>query len=288
MSHVRIGGIPVGQGAPLVLIAGLNVIESESAAVECAQALRDIADRRGVPLVFKASFDKANRSDLHSYRGPGLEAGLQVLAAVKQKTGVPLLTDVHELGQAAGAAKVVDCLQIPAFLCRQTDLLIECAQTGLPVNIKKGPFVAPRDIGLAVKKIEAAPNTGGVLVTERGTSFGHNDLVVDMRGLVQMREFAAVCFDATHSVQHPGAAETASGGDRRFVAPLARAAVAIGIDALFLETHPEPDNAPCDSRCQIDFAALDALLEDVCAIAAAVPHGPSLPSAPSAPSAPSK
>ena len=204
MTQVQIGGIPVGRGAPLVLIAGLNVIESESAAVECAQTLRSIADQRGVPLVFKASFDKANRSDLHSYRGPGLESGLQVLAAVKQRTGVPLLTDVHELGQAAAVAEVVDCIQIPAFLCRQTDLLIECAETSLPINIKKGQFVAPRDIGLAVKKIEATENSGGVLVTERGTSFGHNDLVVDMRGLVQMREFAAVCFDATHSVQYPG------------------------------------------------------------------------------------
>ena len=270
MTQVQIGGIPVGRGAPLVLIAGINVIESESAAVECAHTLRSIAAQRGVPLVFKASFDKANRSDLHSYRGPGLESGLQVLAAVKQKTGVPLLTDVHELGQAAAVAKVVDCIQIPAFLCRQTDLLIECAETGLPINIKKGQFVAPRDIGLAVKKIEASENSGGVLVTERGTSFGHNDLVVDMRGLVQMREFAAVCFDATHSVQYPGAADSASGGDRRFVAPLARAAVAIGIDALFIETYPEPDSAPCDSRCQIDFAALDALLADVCAIATAV------------------
>ena len=266
MTQVRIGSIPVGRGAPLVLIAGLNVIETESGAVACAQALRALADRHGLPLVFKASFDKANRSDWQSYRGPGLELGLQILATVRQKTGVPVLTDVHQPDQAAAAARDVDCLQIPAFLCRQTDLLIACADTGLPVNIKKGQFVAAKDIGLAVKKIESRPNAAGVLLTERGTSFGHNDLVVDMRGLVEMREFAPVCFDATHSAQHPGADGNASGGDRRFVAPLARAAVGVGIDALFVETHPDPDNAPCDGRCQIDLGALDALMEDVSAI----------------------
>lgn len=269
MTQLQIGGIPVGRGAPLVLIAGLNVIETEDATIACAQELRSIADRHDIPLVFKASFDKANRSDLHSFRGPGLDAGLRVLETVKQKTGVPLLTDVHELGQAALAAEVVDCIQVPAFLCRQTDLLIECAETGLPVNIKKGQFLAPRDIGLAVKKIEASKHSAGVLLTERGTHFGHNDLVVDMRGLVLMREFAPVCFDATHSVQYPGAANTASGGDRRFVAPLARAAAAIGIDALFIETHPDPDKAPCDGRCQLHFSALDALLADIRPIALA-------------------
>jgi len=267
---MRIGEIPVGEGAPLVLISGLNVIENEADTVEVARTIQQLADKHGFPLVFKASFDKANRSDLDSFRGPGLDTGLSILATVKQETGVRLLTDVHEMAQVAAVAAVVDCIQIPAFLCRQTDLLIECAETGLPVNIKKGQFLAPRDIGLAVEKIEASKASGGVLLTERGTHFGHNDLVVDMRGLVQMREFAAVCFDATHSVQYPGAADSASSGDRRFVAPLARAAVAIGIDALFIETHPQPDSAPCDSRCQIDFAALDALLEDVCAIATAV------------------
>ena len=266
MTQLHIGSIPLGLGAPLVLIAGLNVIESESAALACAETLADLATRHGLPLVFKASFDKANRSDLHSFRGPGLESGLAVLAAVKQKTGLPLLTDVHEAGQADVAARVVDCLQIPAFLCRQTDLLLACAQTGLPVNIKKGQFVAPDDIHLAVKKVLAPENSAGVMVTERGTSFGHNDLVVDMRGLLTMREFAPLCFDATHAAQYPGAGDNASSGDRRFVAPLARAAAAVGIDALFLEVHPDPDNAPCDARCQLDFESLDQLLEEVVAI----------------------
>ena len=266
MTQLHIGGIPLGRGAPLVLIAGLNVIESESAALACAETLAGLATRHGLPLVFKASFDKANRSDLHSFRGPGLESGLAVLAAVKQKTGLPLLTDVHEAGQADVAARVVDCLQIPAFLCRQTDLLLACAQTGLPVNIKKGQFVAPDDIHLAVKKVLAPENSAGVMVTERGTSFGHNDLVVDMRGLLTMREFAPLCFDATHAAQYPGAGDNASSGDRRFVAPLARAAAAVGIDALFLEVHPDPDNAPCDARCQLDFESLDPLLREVVAI----------------------
>lgn len=270
MTHMQIGGIPVGRSAPLVLIAGLNVIETEDDTIECARKLRSIADQHGFPLVFKASFDKANRSDIDSFRGPGLDTGLRILEAVKREVSVPLLTDVHEMGQAAAVAAVVDCIQIPAFLCRQTDLLIECAETGLPVNIKKGQFLAPRDIALAVKKIEASKGSGGVLLTERGTHFGHNDLVVDMRGLVQMREFAPVCFDATHSVQYPGAATTASGGDRRFVAPLARAAVAVGIDALFIEAHPDPDNAPCDSRCQITFSDLDALLRDIRRITSAI------------------
>jgi len=266
MTQLRIGGIPVGRGAPLVLIAGLNVIESESAAVACAETLASLAAAHGLPLVFKASFDKANRSGLDSFRGPGLEKGLAVLEAVKHKTGLPLLTDVHDPGQSSVAARVVDCLQIPAFLCRQTDLLLACAQTGLPINIKKGQFVAPGDIHLAVEKVRAQENSGGVMLTERGTSFGHNDLVVDMRGLLPMREVAPLCFDATHAAQYPGAGDNASGGDRRFVAPLARAAVAIGIDALFLETHPDPDRAPCDARCQLDFASLDRLLEQIVAI----------------------
>ena len=217
MTQLRIGGIPVGRGAPLVLIAGLNVIESESAAVACAETLASLAAAHGLPLVFKASFDKANRSGLDSFRGPGLEKGLAVLEAVKHKTGLPLLTDVHDPGQSSVAARVVDCLQIPAFLCRQTDLLLACAQTGLPINIKKGQFVAPGDIHLAVEKVRAQENSGGVMLTERGTSFGHNDLVVDMRGLLPMREVAPLCFDATHAAQYPGAGDNASGGDRRFV-----------------------------------------------------------------------
>ena len=224
-----------------------------------------MASRHDFPLVFKASLDKANRSSLKSYRGPGFDEALGILGRVKAKTGLPLLTDVHEPGQAKPVSEVVDCLQIPAFLCRQTDLIVACAATGRPVNIKKGQFIAPDDARLAVEKVLAA-GSGGALLTERGSSFGYNDLVVDMRGLVLMRRFAPVCFDATHSVQQPGAGGDASGGDRSMVAPLARAAVAVGIDALFVETHPTPDAAPCDGPSQISPDALEALIAEVRAI----------------------
>jgi 2-dehydro-3-deoxyphosphooctonate aldolase (KDO 8-P synthase) len=266
---LRIADIPIGRGAPLVLIGGLNVIEDESGAIGCAHEIARTAGRHGIPAIFKASFDKANRTRFDAYRGPGLEAGLRVLAAVKRATGLPLLTDVHEPAQAKRAAEIVDCLQIPAMLCRQTDLLAACAATGLPINLKKGQFVAPGDIVHAIDKLTRL-GASSVMVTERGTQFGHRDLVVDMRGLVEMRVHAPVCFDATHSVQRPGAADGASGGDRRYVAPLARAAVAVGIDALFVEIHPDPANAPVDGACQIDAAALDRLLGEVKAIDAAL------------------
>jgi len=261
---MRIASIPVGSGAPLVLIAGLNVIEKEQQTLECAERLVPLAEQYGLPLVFKASFDKANRSRVSAYRGPGSD-GLRILETVRRETGLPVLTDVHEVWQAKPAAEVADCIQIPAFLCRQTDLVKACAATGLPVNVKKGQFVAPADIRHAVDKVRAF-GTGGVMVTERGTSFGYNNLVADMRGLIQMREFAPVAFDATHAVQYPGSESGSSGGDRRFVAPLARAAVATGVDALFVEVHPDPERAPCDGPSQIDFASLDALLRDVSAI----------------------
>jgi 2-dehydro-3-deoxyphosphooctonate aldolase (KDO 8-P synthase) len=269
---MRIGDIPLGDASPLVLIAGLNVIETEAGALAAARTIRDLAESHGFPLVFKASVDKANRSHLGSYRGPGFDEGLRVLARVKSELGLPLITDVHEPGQAKPASEIVDCLQVPAFLCRQTDLLMACAATGLPVNIKKGQFMAPRDMRHAVAKVITG-GAGGVFVTERGTTFGHNDLVVDFRGLVEMRAFAPVCFDATHSVQQPGAGETASHGDRSLVAPLARAAVALGIDALFVEAHAHPDEAPCDGPSQIDFAALDALLREVRALDRAMRRG---------------
>jgi 2-dehydro-3-deoxyphosphooctonate aldolase (KDO 8-P synthase) len=262
---MRIGGIPLGEGTPLVLIAGLNVIETESATLACAAEIQTIARRHELPLVFKASYDKANRSSVDSYRGPGLDAGIRILDRVKREHGLPILTDVHELGQVKIAAEVADCLQIPAFLCRQTDLIAGCAQTGLPVNIKKGQFMAPEDMQLAVEKARRF-GSGGVFVTERGACFGYHQLVVDLRGLVTMRGFAPICFDATHAVQQPGAAGKASGGDRRFVAPLARAAVAVGLDALFVEAHPDPASAPCDGPSQIDFDTLDRLLSDVVAI----------------------
>ena len=262
---MRIGGIPLGDGAPLVLIAGLNVIESEEATLACARTLRGLAATRGLPLVFKASYDKANRSSVDAYRGPGIDAGIRVLDRVKRDTGLPVLTDVHEVGQAKIAAEVADCLQIPAFLSRQTDLVAACAQTGLPVNIKKGQFMAPEDVRLAVEKARRF-GSGGVFVTERGTAFGYQRLVVDMRGLIEMRAHAPVCFDATHAVQAPGAGRDASGGDRRHVTPLARAAVAVGVDGLFVEAHPDPERAPCDGPSQIDFETLDRLLGQVVAI----------------------
>jgi 2-dehydro-3-deoxyphosphooctonate aldolase (KDO 8-P synthase) len=262
---MRIGDIPLGDEAPLVLISGLNVIESEAATFEVAHTVRDLAERHGFPLVFKASFDKANRSSFRSYRGPGLDEGLRILAEVRQELELPVTTDVHEPGQAKLIAEVVDCLQIPAFLCRQTDLVAACAATGRPLNIKKGQFVAPREMRLAVEKANAC-GASGVFVTERGATFGYNDLVVDMRALTVLRSFAPVCFDATHAVQHPGGGQDASAGDRRMVRPLARAAVATGIDALFVEVHPRPDRAPCDGPSQIDFDELERLLAEVKAI----------------------
>jgi len=249
----------------LVLIAGLNVIETEAHTLRAARSLQLLAARHDFAFVFKASVDKANRSSLRSYRGPGFDEGLRILARVKSETGVAILTDVHEPAQAKPASEVADCLQIPAFLCRQTDLIVACAATGRPVNIKKGQFLAPDDARLSVEKVRAA-GAGGAMLTERGSSFGYNDLVVDMRGLVQMRRFAPVCFDATHSVQQPGAGEESSGGDRSMVAPLARAAVAVGVDALFVEVHPDPDSAPCDGPSQITPADCEILLGEVRAI----------------------
>ncbi len=272
---MRIGDIPLGDGAPLVLIAGLNVIESEAATVEIASDLGELAARFGFPLVFKASVDKANRSSLRSYRGPGFDEGLRILSRVKAETGLPVLSDVHEPGQAKPASEVADCLQIPAFLCRQTDLIAACAATGRPLNIKKGQFMAPSDARHVVEKVDAF-GSGGAFVTERGTTFGHHDLVVDMRGLVQIRRFAPVCFDATHAVQRRAEGGEAASGDRVMVAPLARAAVAVGLDALFVEVHPEPELAPCDGPSQIDVESLTRLLAQVRALDDALRQAPGL------------
>jgi 2-dehydro-3-deoxyphosphooctonate aldolase (KDO 8-P synthase) len=266
---MQVCGIPVGRGSPLVLISGLNVLETLEGALATAEAVQSVAERHGVPLIFKASFDKANRSSRHSYRGPGLDEGLRMLERVKQSAGLPITTDVHEPGQAKTVAEVADLLQIPSFLSRQTELVAACAGTGRPINFKKGQFMAPGDIAQAVEKAQGF-GAGGVMVTERGTSFGYRELVVDMRGLVTIRQYAPVCLDATHAVQQPGADVDASSGDSRFVAPLARAAVAVGVDALFVETHPDPANAPCDGACQIRIEELDRLLETVCAIRTAV------------------
>ena len=263
--QIQIGGLTLGGGAPLLLVAGPCVIESEDHLLQTGDAVKAVCDALRVPFVLKSSYDKANRSSGRSFRGPGLREGLRILARVKAKLGVPVLSDVHEVGQVSAAAEVLDVIQIPAFLCRQTDLIVACAATGRPVNIKKGQFIAPDDARLAVEKVTAA-GSGGALLTERGSSFGYNDMVVDMRALVRMRRFAPVCFDATHSVQQPGAGGEASGGEREMVAPLARAAVAIGIDALFVETHPDPEAAPCDGPSQITPDALEALVAEARAL----------------------
>ena len=267
---MRIGSVRIGGGEPLALISGLNVIETQEGTLDCAHAVQAMAERHGFPVVFKASFDKANRSSRHSYRGPGLDEGLRILAEVKRETGLPMLTDVHESWQAKLVAEVADCLQVPAFLSRQTDLIAACAATGCAVNIKKGPFMAPREVAHAVEKARGF-GAENVMVTERGTTFGYHDLVVDFRGFAEIRRHAPLCFDATHAVQHPGAGELASRGDRRSVAPLVRAAVAVGIEALFIEVHPEPDRAPCDGPCQLRIEDVDRLLPQVQAIAAMVP-----------------
>ena len=261
--RARIGGHDVGDGRPLLLIAGPCVIESEAQALSHARRVKELAARHGLPVVFKASFDKANRSSGKSFRGVGLEAGLAVFARVKEETGLPTLTDVHETWQAEPVGRVVDVLQVPAFLCRQTDLVVACARHGRSVNVKKGQFVAPRDMRHAVAKCREA-GAENVLLTERGASFGYGNLVVDMRGLVIMRELGVpVCLDATHSVQLPGAGGDVTGGERQFVAPLARAAAAVGIDALFAEIHEDPAVARSDGPNSLDFDMADRLLADL-------------------------
>ncbi len=262
----RVGGHEVGDGRKLLLIAGPCVIESEAQALAHARRVKALAERHGVPVVFKASFDKANRSSGNSFRGVGLEAGLAVFEKVKRETALPCLTDVHESWQAEPVGMVVDVLQIPAFLCRQTDLVVACARHGKAVNVKKGQFVAPRDMRHAVQKCRDAGNEN-VFLTERGATFGYGNLVVDMRGLVIMRELGVpVCFDATHSVQLPGAAGDVTGGERQFVPPLARAAAAVGIDALFAEIHEDPATARSDGPNSLDFDMADRLLGEVLAI----------------------
>jgi len=249
MPHsVRVGAITIGGGAPLVLIGGPCAIESEKHAVMVAERLKVITEAARVPFIYKSSYDKANRFSINSYRGPGLKEGLRILRQVKEVTGLPVLSDVHDVSEVGPAAEVLDVLQVPAFLCRQTDLLLACGRTGKPVNVKKGQFVAPRDMGNAVEKILSTGNTG-ILLTERGTSFGYNNLVVDYRGLAIMRELGyPVVFDATHSVQLPGGLGNRSGGERQYVPLLARAAVAVGVDALFMEMHEEPDRTLPDGR----------------------------------------
>jgi 2-dehydro-3-deoxyphosphooctonate aldolase (KDO 8-P synthase) len=271
---VEIGPVRVGGGLPLVLIAGPCVIESAAHAADLALAIRDIASRRGVPFIFKASYDKANRTSVSSYRGPGLVEGLRVLDRIKAEVGVPILTDIHEPAHAARAAEVADVLQIPAFLCRQTDLLLAAAATGRAVNIKKGQFLAPGDVRHAIAKITSAGNER-VLVTERGTSFGYHDLVVDMRAFPMMQAFGyPVIFDITHSLQRPGGGDGVTAGDAKYIWPLASAGVAAGVDGVFIEVHDDPPQAKSDAQNVLRLDALDALLDRLTRIDAVVktPH----------------
>jgi 2-dehydro-3-deoxyphosphooctonate aldolase (KDO 8-P synthase) len=258
--HVAIGNLVLGNDLPLVLIAGPCVLESRDHALLCAEALVRTTMALGLGLIFKSSFDKANRTSLDSPRGVGLEAGLKILAEIRETFDVPVLTDVHEAAQCGAVAAAVDVLQIPAFLCRQTDLLVAAAKTGRAINLKKGQFLAPWDMGNAIAKMESA-NNPNLLLCERGVSFGYNTLVSDMRALPILAATGyPVVFDATHSVQQPGGKGSSSGGERAFVPVLARAAVAIGIAALFVETHPDPDNAPSDGPNMIPLDRLPAML----------------------------
>jgi 2-dehydro-3-deoxyphosphooctonate aldolase (KDO 8-P synthase) len=258
---VDIGGIRVGGGSPLLLVAGPCVIESEAHAIGLAAALRDMACRAGVTYIFKASYDKANRTSIRSFRGPGLEQGLAVLARVKAETGVLILTDIHEPSHAAPAAAVADVLQIPAFLSRQTDLLVAAAVTGKAVNIKKGQFLAPRDVRHAIEKVTASGNER-VLVTERGTSFGYNNLVVDVRAFPMLAELGyPVIFDVTHSLQLPGAGDGVTAGLAQYIEPLASAGVAAGVDGVFLEVHEDPSRAMSDAQNALRLDLLPALLD---------------------------
>jgi 2-dehydro-3-deoxyphosphooctonate aldolase (KDO 8-P synthase) len=261
-----IGSVVVGLDAPLFLMAGPCVIESEEGCLQIAERLVEISQATRVGVIFKASFDKANRSSISSFRGPGLAKGMKILAKVRAKTGLPVMTDIHEPAQAVEAAQTVDCLQVPAFLCRQTDLLCACAETGRPISVKKGQFLSPAEMGNVVEKIRACKNDK-VILTERGTFFGYNRLVNDMTGIAMMQQFGCpVVFDATHSTQQPGGLGAASGGRREMAPLLARAAVAAGANGLFLEVHPEPDKALSDAASMLPSDWLEDLVRVCCAI----------------------
>jgi len=266
MSLVELGSVRFGDNLPLVLIAGPCVIESEASCLRIAEHLKKLAEELMLPVVFKASYDKANRTSVTAFRGPGMEEGLRILQRVRQDFDLPVVSDVHDVSQVAAAAEVLDILQIPAFLCRQTDLLVAAGKTGKVINLKKGQFLAPGDIQHGIGKILSTDNRK-ILLTERGTTFGYNNLVVDMRSLVIMRELGfPVVFDATHSVQLPGGAGASSGGQRQYVGALSRAAVAVGIDALFWEVHENPDQALCDGANSLALSALKPLLQQLMAL----------------------
>ena len=266
MHIIHVGPYKVGPGQPMLLLAGPCVLEGYEHSLAIGQEVKRICEKLGMPYVFKASFDKANRSSYDSFRGPGLEEGLKQLAAIKKELGVPIVSDIHETNQVEKAAEVLDVLQIPAFLCRQTDLVYAAGKTGRCVNVKKGQFLAPWDMKNVISKLEAAGNRN-ILLTERGSSFGYNTLVTDMRGLAIMRELGyPVVMDATHSVQIPGGKGTSSGGQSQYVPHMARAAAAVGIDALFLEVHDDPSKALSDGPNMVRLDQLEALLADVLAI----------------------
>jgi 2-dehydro-3-deoxyphosphooctonate aldolase (KDO 8-P synthase) len=265
--EVEIGPVTVGGHRPLVLIAGPCVIESEEHTLGIARAIKAIADHCGVPWIFKASYDKANRTSLSSFRGPGLDAGLRILERVRREVGVPVLTDIHEPAHAEAAARVADVLQIPAFLSRQTDLLVAAARTGRVVNIKKGQFLAPLDVRHAIRKVVESGNTR-VIVTERGFSFGYNNLVVDMRAIPMMRTLGCpVIFDVTHSLQLPGGGDGVTAGLIQYVEPLSSAGVAAGADGIFMEVHDDPARAKSDAQNAVELAALEPLLRRLARIA---------------------
>ncbi|MEM9160132.1 MAG: 3-deoxy-8-phosphooctulonate synthase [Verrucomicrobiota bacterium] len=260
---IEVGGVRCGNELPFSLFAGMNVLESRDLALEIAAEMKRVTDLLGIPYVFKASFDKANRSSITSFRGPGMEKGLEILAAVKEKYGVPVITDVHEPFQAAPVAEVADVIQLPAFLCSQTDLVVAMAKTGAIINVKKAQFISPREMGHIIRKIEEAGNDK-VTLCERGSSFGYNGLVVDMLSFGIMKDFGnPVIFDVTHSLQIPGGNATAAGGRRQQVFDLAKAGMAVGIAGLFLEAHPNPAEAKCDGPCALPLDKLEIFLRQL-------------------------
>jgi 2-dehydro-3-deoxyphosphooctonate aldolase (KDO 8-P synthase) len=266
VNEVKAGNVKIGGDKPLVLIAGPCVIEDEKSTLALAEKIKEITVKAGIPFVFKASYDKANRTSIDSFRGPGLDEGLKILSRVKNDIGVPVISDVHKIEEVEPASEVLDILQIPAFLCRQTDLLVSAARTGKTVNVKKGQFLSPSDMFSVVEKLKSEGNPN-IILTERGSSFGYNNLVVDMRSFIIMRDIGVpVFFDATHSVQLPGGRGNASDGDRRFVLPISRAAAALGIDGLFLEVHESPEDALCDGPNSLRLSDLKMLLDQVSAI----------------------
>ncbi len=270
MKQIQLNGMMIGGGAPFVLIAGPCVIEEEQRTTEIAFFLKELTERLHIPLIFKASYDKANRTSVHSYRGPGMKKGLQILKNISEKLSVPILTDVHRFEEIRPVSEVADILQVPAFLCRQTDFVMEVGRLARVINIKKGQFLAPGDVRNIIDKVRAVKNEN-IIITERGTCFGYNNLVADFRAIPVMRTMGyPVIFDATHSVQLPGGQGAVSGGQREMVAYLARAAVAVGIDGLFMEVHPDPDAALCDGPNSLAINRLDDILQTLMKIDAFV------------------